>query len=73
MISLTPIGTVNNTRHVVEDDNWGDVISVIELDSSSGEDTLAGLTDFSHAEIVFYFHLVEEHKVETGARHPRIT
>jgi tRNA (Thr-GGU) A37 N-methylase len=30
-----------------------------------------GLEAFSHAEVLFHFHLVPDNKVETGARHPR--
>jgi tRNA-Thr(GGU) m(6)t(6)A37 methyltransferase TsaA len=71
MISLTPIGIVKNTRQAVADDHWGNVISVIELNSSFGVDALEGLEDFSHAEIIFHFHLVDENKIETSARHPR--
>jgi tRNA (Thr-GGU) A37 N-methylase len=36
-----------------------------------GQDALFGLQDFSHVEVVFYFHRVPEEKIETGARHPR--
>jgi len=71
MITLTPIGTVKNNRQAIQDDNWGEVISIIELDSSLGDEALFQIEEFSHAEIIYYFHLVEEHKIETGARHPR--
>lgn len=71
MIQLTPIATVRNARVEVEDDDWGDVISVLELDPSLPEEALHGIESFSHAEILFYFHLVPESKIETGARHPR--
>ena len=71
MITLSPIGTVKNSRRVVEDDHWGEIVSVIELDPAFTEDTLLQIENFSHAEIIFYFHLVEDHKIETGARHPR--
>jgi tRNA (adenine37-N6)-methyltransferase len=71
VISLTPIGTVQNIRKEVEDDNWGNVISVIELDTSFTEEALFQIEEFSHAEIIYYFHLVEDSKIETGARHPR--
>ena len=71
MVALSPIGTVKNTRRLVEDDHWGGVVSVIELDSSFTEDTLLQIEEFSHAEIIYYFHLVQDAKVETGARHPR--
>ena len=71
MISMSPIGVVKNIRKEVEDDNWGDVVSVIELDATFGEEALLEIENFSHAEIYFYFHLVEEIKIETGARYPR--
>jgi hypothetical protein len=31
--TITPIGMVHNARTEVEDDNWGSVVSIIELDS----------------------------------------
>ena len=71
MIALSPIGTVKNTRRLVEDDHWGNVVSVIELNSSFTEDALLQIEEFSHAEILYYFHLVKDAKIETGARHPR--
>ena len=71
MITLSPIGIVKNTRRLVVDDNWGGVASIIELDKSFSEDALLQIDQFSHAEIIYYFHLVQEEKIETGARHPR--
>lgn len=71
MITLRSIGTVKNSRPTVDDDHWGSIVSTIELNDSLGEDALEHIEDFSHAEVIFFFHRVEEHKVETGARHPR--
>ena len=71
MIMLSPIATVKNTRQIIEDDHWGGIVSVIELDASFTEEALLQIEEFSHAEIIYYFHLVEEGKIETGARHPR--
>lgn len=71
MVTLTPIGIVKNTRRLVEDDHWGDIVSVIELDSTFTGDALLQIEEFSHAEIIYYFHLVSDAKIETGARHPR--
>jgi len=71
MINLSPIAFVKNIRAEIKDDHWGDVVSVIELDSAVSEEALFQIESFSHAEIVFYFHLVNEDKIETGARHPR--
>lgn len=71
MITLTPIATVRNSRKEVEDDNWGDIISIIELDAALPEEALLEIESFSHAEIIFHFHLVDDAKIETGSRHPR--
>lgn len=71
MITMSAIGVVKNTRKEVEDDNWGEVISVIELASSFTEEALFQIESFSHAEIFYYFDRVEDAKIETGARHPR--
>lgn len=71
IITMTPIGTVKNIRKAVEDDNWGDIVSIIELVSSFQDEALFQIEEFSHAEILYYFHLVDENKIETGARHPR--
>ncbi len=71
MINLSPIAFVKNIRAEIQDDHWGDVVSIIELDSAFGEEVLFQIESFSHAEIIFYFHLVDENKIETGARHPR--
>ena len=70
-IELTPIGYVKNSRKDISDDFWGEVVSEIELTEKFSEDSLKGITEFSHAEVVFYFHKADESKVITGARHPR--
>jgi len=71
MITLNPIGYVKNTRTQVEDDYWGSIVSEIVLDEAFDAESLWGLEDFSHAEIIFYFHQVDASKIVTGARHPR--
>lgn len=71
MIQLSPIAIVRNERREIEDDYWGNIISVIELEPSLPEDALSEIESFSHAEIIYYFHRVEETKIERGARHPR--
>lgn len=70
-VFLSPIAVVRNTRREVEDDNWGEVASIIELDPIFSGDALLEIETFSHAEIIYYFHLVEDARIETGARHPR--
>lgn len=69
---LRPIGWVRGGRADVEDDDWGDVASRIELDPDVlGPSATQGLEDFSHLEVVFVFDRVDPAAVCTGARHPR--
>jgi len=70
-IVLRPIGVVRNSRQVVEDDDWGGIVSQIEVSEPVGPEGLEGIEEFSHAEVIFYFHQVEEQKIVSGARHPR--
>ena len=71
-IALLPIGIVRSPIHEPVDDIWGGVTARIELDGSRfSEESLAGLDEFSHVEIVFVFDRVSEAEVERGARHPR--
>lgn len=71
-IAIEPIGHVRGGRADAVDDNWGNVKARIELDASRfGPESLAGLEEFSHLVIVYYFHLADPGKVELTARHPR--
>jgi tRNA (adenine37-N6)-methyltransferase len=69
--TMTAVGFVRAGRPAADDDFWGGTICQIELADSYGPDSLAGLQDFSHLEIVFVFDRVAEDAVETTARHPR--
>lgn len=71
MITLNPVGVAYNERNEIEDDYWGKVVSKIILDDSLPEDSLSGIESFSHVEIIFHFHKVDQAKIITGARHPR--
>ena len=68
---LEPVGHVRGGRDQPIDDDWGKSRAVIELDARFTPDSLAGLTDFSHAEIIFLFDRVTDEMIVTGARHPR--
>ena len=71
-INLEPIGTVRTARTDLSDDYWGGLESRIELDEAAyGPDALAGITDFSHVEVLFHFHQVAVDKIVSAARHPR--
>ena len=66
-----PVGFVEATRARAEDDYWGGEESCISLTTKFNPEALQGLSDFSHAEILFHFHEVDTAKIVTGARHPR--
>jgi tRNA (adenine37-N6)-methyltransferase len=70
-ITVLPIGWVRSSRDAPVDDHWGEVTAEIELDPSFPDDALAGLDAFSHAEVLFHFHLAHPEKVARGSRHPR--
>ncbi len=69
--TLSPIAYIENTRLQVEDDHWGGLKSRIVLVPSLPEESLLGIEEFSHLEIIFLFHLAPEDKVVTAARRPR--
>ena len=68
---VEPIGFVRSERISPEDDFWGGGQSEVTLLDSLDESALDGLEGFSHVEIVFLFHLVNESKIVTGSRYPR--
>lgn len=71
-ITLRPIGRVVGGRAEPIDDDWGEVTATIQLDEAQfSPEVIAGLTDFSHIEVVFFFDRVKEEKINLGARHPR--
>lgn len=71
-IIVKPIGIVSSPREEAKDDNWGGVISIIQLDETQFTDEVtSGLEEFSHVEVVYHFHKVDHTKIETKARRPR--
>ncbi len=59
--SWTAVGTVRSDRTDPADtDDWGQVVSTVVLEDRFGAEALVGLSDFSHAEIVFAFDRLEE-------------
>lgn len=59
---VIPIGTISSGRaDHGSSDRWGDVLSVVTIDPDRfGAGALAGLEDFSHAEILFLFDRLPE-------------
>ncbi len=71
-ITIDPIGRVQSPRGEVEDDFWGNVISVIELDGARfTPECVLGLTDFSHLVVILHLDRVPDSSVVSGASHPR--
>ncbi|HUV18454.1 MAG TPA: SAM-dependent methyltransferase [Ilumatobacteraceae bacterium] len=69
---VRPIGHVSSERSSRIDDDWGSVESAIRLDEGRfTPDSVAGLEEFSHVEVIFLFDQFDEAKVAVGARHPR--
>lgn len=65
------IGFVEAIRLQPEDDYWGGEEACISLTENFTAEALQGLADFSHVEVLFYFHEVKPSKIVMGARHPR--
>ncbi len=66
---LEPIAFVRNNRKEPVDDNWKNVLSEIELIDEIPEECFAGIEEFSHLEIIYYFH--KSDKTLLGSEHPR--
>lgn len=66
-----PIGVVHSPRIEMRDDFWGGVEAEIELAPDFPSDSLAGLEEFSHAEVIYVFNKISSENVVVGARHPR--
>lgn len=71
MISVKPIAYIRNSREAIEDDYWGNIVSTIELTSEFSEESVQGIEDFSHLEVIFYFNQVKDDNIQFDARHPR--
>ena len=69
--TVRAIATVRNARDDLADDDWGDVVSIIELAPHVAPESIAGLEDFSHVEVLFLFDRVPDDEIEYLARHPR--
>jgi len=71
-LNIEPIGRVVGGRVDPTDDGWGDVEATIVLDDALLEpDAVQCLDEFSHLEVVYLFHLVDDSEVARGARRPR--
>ncbi len=65
------VGFVEASRLQAEDDFWGGEEACIRLTEQFTDEALLGIADFSHVEILYFFHEVEPSRIITAARHPR--
>lgn len=70
-IELLPIAWIKNKRLTNTDDFWGNTISEIILAPEISAEAIDGIDDFSHLEIIFYFHECNPAKINYKSRHPR--
>ncbi|MBE0650153.1 MAG: SAM-dependent methyltransferase [Bacteroidales bacterium] len=68
-IILQPVAYVKNSRKEKIDDNWGNILSEIELAEGIPSEALDSIEAFSHLEIIYFFDKAE--KTVTGSEHPR--
>jgi tRNA (Thr-GGU) A37 N-methylase len=70
-ITLDPIGYVHSEIKSARDEHWGTVVAEIVLDQRFEPVALAGLTDFSHVEVLFLLDQVSPAQIQNRSRHPR--
>jgi len=70
-VELMPVAVVRGGRVDPLDDGWASESCRIEMAERFGPEALKGLEEFSHLDVVFVFHLVDEAEVVVGARRPR--
>lgn len=71
MYSIEPIAFVKNKRKGTDDDFWGEVISEILISEKISGKSIIGINEFSHLEIIFYFHLADPSSISISSSHPR--
>jgi tRNA (Thr-GGU) A37 N-methylase len=69
--NVRAIAYIRNERSEALDDNWDDVVSTVELAQDVPSESLRGLADFSHVEIVFFADWAEDVPPAAWHRHPR--
>lgn len=70
-VEMQPVAFVRGGRLDPVDDGWASEVCRIELTERFGSQALKGLEEFSHVEVVFVFHLVDDGDVVADARRPR--
>lgn len=67
-ISIEPVAYTTNSRREAIDDNWSIITSSITLADYIPSDAFAGIEQFSHLEIIFYFDKVDEKDIVYAGR-----
>ncbi len=71
-VTLIPVGTVRSPIREPLDEVFGGLTARIELDPARFQpEALKGLDEFSHVEIFFYFHQLDDSQIVYTTRHPR--
>jgi tRNA (adenine37-N6)-methyltransferase len=71
-LTVRPIAHVIGGREQPTDDYWGGTKSIIRIDDPRfDEESTQGLDEFTHLEIVFFFHLTDKNDLHFGARAAR--
>jgi tRNA (Thr-GGU) A37 N-methylase len=70
-ITLEPIAHVVGGRSEPSDDFWGGTRAIIRLEPHFDADTLLGIEEFSHLQVIWHFHRASPQDIHLGARHPR--
>ena len=69
--SVRAIGVVSSARTDAIDDDWGPIEATITLVDPLGAESIRGLDQFSHLEVIYLFDRVDPATIHTGARIPR--
>lgn len=70
-LTVRAIAYIRNERSEALDDNWGDIVSTIELAQDVPSESLTGLGEFSHVEIIFFADWAEDVPPGPWHRRPR--
>ncbi|WP_040864350.1 SAM-dependent methyltransferase [Nocardia exalbida] len=72
VFEVAPVAHVVGGRREPTDDHWGGTETIIRVDDPRfTEESVQGLEEFSHLEIVFRFHLIDPTDLHFGARSAR--
>jgi tRNA-Thr(GGU) m(6)t(6)A37 methyltransferase TsaA len=69
--NVRAVGVVSSSRRQPLDDEWGDVVATITLLPPFGPESLIGLDEFSHVEVLYLFDRVDPESVHMASRRPR--